>query len=324
MLIGASLIAGALGLFVEIMLERGDAVLEEEKRAMHHSKVATKLGVITPKPSFIERTWDYVKNNQTRVRVTAAFVAWISAGTIFGVVNQKWDFTTSLYFAITALSTAGLQSPESGSNALCESIQREYPQGTAFSPDGLPTTCPVGLGYNFTAFFVLTGVPVFGLALGQLAGILVERYQRQKQRAALEYQFSESEWAYCNKIGADDGVVDRSEFLIVTLLKMGALDRETLDTINERFDELDVDGNGSFTKNEMHAMLIFDKYDYDGSDDLNIREFACVLDELHYDYGNDQAKLMDIFETWSASYKRRVLRLSTHQRAIKRRKASSW
>ena len=88
-LIGASLIAGALGLFVEIMLERGDAVLEEEKRAMHHSKVASKLGVITPKPSFIERTWDYVKNNQTRVRVTAAFVAWISAGTIFGVVNQK-------------------------------------------------------------------------------------------------------------------------------------------------------------------------------------------------------------------------------------------
>ena len=154
---------------------------------------------------------------------------------------------------------------------------------------------------------MLTGVPVFGLALGQLAGILVERYQRQKQRAALEYQFSESEWAYCNKIGADDGVVDRSEFLIVTLLKMGALDRETLDTINERFDELDVDGNGSFTKNEMHAMLIFDKYDYDGSDDLNIREFACVLDELHYDYGNDQAKLMDIFETWSASYKRKSI-----------------
>ena len=52
-LIGASLIAGALGLFVEIMLERGDAVLEEEKRAMHHSKVATKLEVITPKPSLL-------------------------------------------------------------------------------------------------------------------------------------------------------------------------------------------------------------------------------------------------------------------------------
>eukprot|EP01037_Dinobryon_pediforme_P021241 gene21241-22061_t len=35
----------------------------------------------------------------------------MSLGVVYGIVYEGWSFITSLYFAITASSTAGLQSP---------------------------------------------------------------------------------------------------------------------------------------------------------------------------------------------------------------------
>ena len=109
-LIGASLIAGALGLFVEIMLESGDVILEDEKKKLNAKRVEANSGNAFPPPEptpLSERAAAFYKKNKTRVQVTSAFFVWIAIGTVFGVVNQDWDFTQALYFAVTSLSTGG-------------------------------------------------------------------------------------------------------------------------------------------------------------------------------------------------------------------------
>ena len=201
---------------------------------------------------------------------------------------------------------AGLQGPNMGDSEACQAVKAAFPESASFATDGQKDNCPVALPYNFIAFFILTGIPVFGLCLGQLAGVLVERYQRIKQREALEYEFTEAEFSYCNSIGCDDGQVDWTEFLQITLLKLGVVDQDGLDDIRARFDELDVNGDGSFSKSEMHAMLMFDKYDVDDSDELDIREFACLLNELKYDYGEDASELIKLFRKFSSSYRASV------------------
>ena len=52
---------------------------------------------------------DVYKEHKARINCFIALVIWISAGVIFGMVNQEWSFVTSLYFSVSALSTGGLK-----------------------------------------------------------------------------------------------------------------------------------------------------------------------------------------------------------------------
>ena len=42
-------------------------------------------------------------------RLAALWILWTLIGVAFGMANQGWDFTTSVYFSVTAMSTGGLQ-----------------------------------------------------------------------------------------------------------------------------------------------------------------------------------------------------------------------
>ena len=98
---------------------------------------------------------DVYKNHKVRINCFIALLIWISAGVVFGMVNQEWSFVTSLYFAVSSLSTGGLKSVN-----------------TRVTDDGV--TLLDGKGGNgfvsfFNGFYAMTGVPVFGVALGRVA-----------------------------------------------------------------------------------------------------------------------------------------------------------
>ena len=89
------------------------------------------------------------------------FVA-IICGTVIASQDQEWTVISSLYWSVTTLSTAGLQSPE------CEVGESDTCQ--------LHATTALTMG-----FFMMLGIPIYAVALGKLAQIVLEYSTRRHQ-----------------------------------------------------------------------------------------------------------------------------------------------
>jgi hypothetical protein len=92
-------------------------------------KLSKTERVLVSKPSDVfgesaNGVWDYLRyywysfkvvigyyHHRNRVKVTCALFVWLGVGTVLAMYLDRWDFLTSLYFALSALSTAGLQTP---------------------------------------------------------------------------------------------------------------------------------------------------------------------------------------------------------------------
>ena len=140
----------------------------------------------------------------------------------------------SLYFAVSALSTGGLQSNN-------------------LDPD---TGNLTGKGGNalvslFVGVYVMTGVPIFGVALGQFAGFFVDSYVARKEEEAMTRLLTQGEFDFVKSLGSDDGEVDFGEFLALELLRLNKIDQESLATAKREFDLRDADGSGTITWDEI-------------------------------------------------------------------------
>jgi len=250
---GASAVAGALGLFVSVALERQDTMREDAEKDFESSKIKIKY---SKKQKARDAVLGCYTRNKTRVNCFTALFVWLSFGVIYGTVYEEWTFIQSVYYAVTSVSTAGLQPP----------------RGTTFA-------------MLFTGVFCLFGVPLWGLALSQLAGILVEQYMMNQQKKQLEARFSLAEFEYAKKLGSSGtSQVDWASYLQMTLTRMGVVDDQLISSINEQFQFLDFDGTGTIEPLEMDAMFCFREHDWDKSGMIDFDEFsdAAVALDLKY------------------------------------------
>lgn len=112
--------------------------------------------------------------NRNRVKIICAALFWTGLGVVYGMAIEKWDFVVALYFAVSALSTGGLQTP------------------TCIGDDAY--TCNLGnlraiycgrtraarhfhavLMLFHTGMYILVGVPLYACAMGQFAGMQLLR-----------------------------------------------------------------------------------------------------------------------------------------------------
>ena len=97
------------------------------------------------------------------------FCFWILLGAVFATVSQyNWGPPKSLEYAVTALSTGGLQALQTHQHYKCS------PHPQLFHGDAL-----------FCTFYIATGIPIFGLVMGKLADILTDS-QLEAERDAEE------------------------------------------------------------------------------------------------------------------------------------------
>ena len=67
--------------------------------------------------NYFHRSWYHLKQQigwyaqRTVIKSAILFVVWMLMGVAYGMGYEGWSFITSLYFAITSSSSAGLQSP---------------------------------------------------------------------------------------------------------------------------------------------------------------------------------------------------------------------
>mmetsp|Transcript_12586 Transcript_12586/g.29560 ORF Transcript_12586/g.29560 Transcript_12586/m.29560 type:complete len:414 (+) Transcript_12586:59-1300(+) len=166
----------------------------------------------------------FVQDHFQAIILFGAFFLWIIIGIIYGASVEEWGFIQSLYFAVSTLSTAGLQG-----------VTRDNPN------------------VMFAAFFALVGVPLYGGALGSVANILVDKYNERVADSNLNSRLKQSEVSFVEHLLAtsESDTLSLAEFIEVELLHIGAVDRGTLQQIKQRFTALDKDASGTLSKSEV-------------------------------------------------------------------------
>mmetsp|Transcript_108653 Transcript_108653/g.335600 ORF Transcript_108653/g.335600 Transcript_108653/m.335600 type:complete len:413 (-) Transcript_108653:46-1284(-) len=163
----------------------------------------------------------FYQQNAALIITMTALAFFIILGIIFGLVVEKFSFITSLYFAVSSLSTAGLQT-----------VTRSTWQ------------------VLFTGLWALIGVPVYAAAVGSFANVLVGQYNTQAFDQKMEEKFSVAEVEFVEHINGIEGsdTLSRTEFLEVQVLKLGLADRDLLRSLRDQFNELDTSRSGTVNK----------------------------------------------------------------------------
>ena len=170
----------------------------------------------------------------------AVAVAWVCLGAAAGYATQGFTAVQSFYFAVTAVSTGGL-----------EGVHRD------------------GKSLLACGVFCLVGVPTFSIATSKLAAIWLEhravnriRDQVGRERMEMEQFMNaahsldrvseektavEGEGGTTTGAGADVAVVDLAEYLCMELETLGLVRREHLAVLVDRFMEMDTNNDGTIS-----------------------------------------------------------------------------
>jgi hypothetical protein len=162
--LGASAMGGALGFFISTALESSNTFsgkMSDLSFSVDHDGDGD-VDIFDKIRALMSIVQKFHQENSMRIKVFSLLLIYVCAGSMFVYYYFSWDVVRSVYFAVSALSTAGLQAPEKAANGHIDLIP-----------------C------IFIGSFTATGVPIFGLALGQFAGIFVDRYIAAKQEATL-------------------------------------------------------------------------------------------------------------------------------------------
>lgn len=228
-LVGALLVTAMLSIFFEHGCDRihniaAQCHLTEQKGKGSFLAAHTRINI---RQRFI--------NDLMSIEVIA-LATWILFGALFGVLVEGWSAVHSTYFALTAISTGGLEGPSQ----------------TAIS-------------FIFTALFSLTGVPVFSAATTKFATTWLEHraVHRMEEQLASEQmssrdfgQISMLATGPCGVKAKDDRAapsINLAEYLEMELERLGLVQQEHVRTIVQRFRVLDADNSGELSLKEARS-----------------------------------------------------------------------
>lgn len=113
----------------------------------------------------------------------AANTACMGSAVIYGMAKLDWSFIKSLYFAVTTVSTGGLQGPP------------------CVSGGGNPQRCELAdSDAVFVAFYAMFGVPLYFLTLGIFAGAIVNHGVKARHKAKLYAPIEGRDFIYATKL----------------------------------------------------------------------------------------------------------------------------
>lgn len=158
-----------------------------------------------------------------KVKVYVYFIVWVGVGVAFGMLSgdgdELWTWADSLHFAVSAMSTGGFVSISEVAN------------------DGQ---------YLFVAMYVIVGVPLMAISCGLWAHQIAHLGTSAQLEEIINAQVTEDELEMMTllKIEDGDGCIDGTEFTILILVRIGALNPDLIGVLYERFHDLDVKDEG--------------------------------------------------------------------------------
>mmetsp|Transcript_5334 Transcript_5334/g.13516 ORF Transcript_5334/g.13516 Transcript_5334/m.13516 type:complete len:953 (-) Transcript_5334:503-3361(-) len=187
----------------------------------------------------------YIKMTVRRswFKALVALLVWVAVGVIWGMTSsQQMSFLTALYFAVSSISSAGLEHVHPVDESLNPVEFEGIPQGT----------------WAFVGVYLLIGVPLYAVALSTLAAGYVDMINKVERDNTLHSQIDEDEYKLMDYLGGfneggGDGKIDMFEFVECQLLRLNLVSVSHLFEIKKRFIELDLDGGGTIDRDELMA-----------------------------------------------------------------------
>ncbi|KAH8046874.1 spermidine synthase [Aureococcus anophagefferens] len=163
--------------------------------------------------------------NSTATAFFALWV-WVGFGTIFGMVSQKWTFVRSVYFSVAAMSTAG--------------CRRRTRSATATWTTPWPGSCPSSASSASPSSASPSGP-------GRTSSSATSSRRSPSSRCR-----SQDDFDNVKDLIASDHVLDFGEFVILELIRQGNVDMETVEGLRDAFEKIDVNGDGTLDRAEVH------------------------------------------------------------------------
>mmetsp|Transcript_1038 Transcript_1038/g.1679 ORF Transcript_1038/g.1679 Transcript_1038/m.1679 type:complete len:915 (-) Transcript_1038:217-2961(-) len=159
-------------------------------------------------------------------KVHIAFLCFVVIGVVWSCAAVGWSFVDGLYFSLSAMASGGLYSIP------------------ADSPDWM---------YGIVGLYVTMGVPVMAVSFSILAYTAATMGQRDALPKALNTLITEPELAMMRTYGFDnnDGCIDNSEFTVLILVRVGAINPELITVINDWYSKMDIHGTGNVSFEEV-------------------------------------------------------------------------
>ena len=175
------------------------------------------------------RVW--LRLHSDDARAWALLATWLLLGTAYGLVFERWSGTRSFYFAVCALSTAGLQGID--------------PESEAWQ-------------FLLVGAWLLAGVPIFAHGVGTVARLLLRESSDAEVRARSWGNFGEGDWddtvaLLSEYVAVAPGRLSREQFILSELLRSGSVSGDLVDIILDKFSRFDTDGDATLTKAEYVA-----------------------------------------------------------------------
>jgi len=177
------------------------------------------------------------------------FVFWVMLGATYAFVFEGFDSFKSIYFIISALSGCGNVAP------------------SCVVTTG--STCSLeGRGF-FWGSYMLIGVPLYAVNIGQLAYVIVSSYMKNNKRILFLKPWDSVEYNYVeevlhvnndhpNQTEAQKGM-NFSDFLVMEMLRIGNVDNSQIHALKELYLALDRDKKGHLSFEDLQKVETFSK-----------------------------------------------------------------
>ena len=279
-LTGASFVGVALSYFADKIQDSSRTWYQDELDAKKKIRLLRKY-----KDRPFRRAWTWAKYNWDEMKSVYLWFIIVACATTGAMLENNWPFFEALYFAVSSLSTGGLQAIPYGS--------------TQWS-------------YGLTGVYCMFGIPLMGVAMGNLATKLMKHPNNlRRAQNAIFSPVTDEEIRMLHQFGmaSEDGFIDRDEFTILQVARLGT-SPEVIQLVRDYFDNLDKLKSGRMRIKEIkkstgrvHAFKEALKKGASKNRAQSIYTAADSYGSKHYqdddDDGDDDESLFDIVDEWA-------------------------
>lgn len=227
-LIGSSAISAALGMFANHIVADRDSWYEDAIQLAEFKKTL-ETGTT------FHKIYAWIEYNWLQLKPLLYFFGFVFGATAWSMHYIKWPFIDGLYFAISSMSTGGLWA--------------------------IPADAP-DWQYGIVGAFAAIGCPLMALAMATAASFFIETEDPEETTKKILSPVTMEEIEMMNKFGLEngDGEVDKAEYIVLCMVRIGAVTPPLVEEIVARFKSLDHSNDGALSYAEL-----MQEHDKDGN-----------------------------------------------------------
>jgi hypothetical protein len=227
LLIGALFVSRYVAYLLENAIAEKENVYEQYMLRSH----LLKTNKYANSNKTLSEVYVWIIMNNNKLLVIYLWLVFWAFGVVWSCASFGWSLVDGCYFSLSTMSTGGLW--------------------------GIPESAVSG-DFIVVGFFAWLGVPLMGMAMANIAMLIMEQrslLKNQKELAILEISEKERLLLELFVANNDRQYIDKNEFLLLNLLRRKKVDIKTISDIYAEFDALDTEATGVLTYTDIQERV---------------------------------------------------------------------